>query len=163
MNGFRKILIASATMMLGACASAPGEPVARLLQSGEAVALRVPAWLKHGHDMQEASCDSPPGYVLPPTYQGELLVTNERLLFANAEGVEVSIPDAAVARARPGATPLLNCLIVRDLDGHPDSFSVDAAHVRSLHLHFARALAAVGSARPPMHGISPPTATHRAR
>lgn len=126
-------------LLASACAQLPTDPIAAHLEAGETVALRMHAVLKHGHDMQEPSYDSPQGYTLPPTFEGELLLTDTRLLFANAEGVVVSIPYELIARARPSLTPLLNYLIVWDLDAHPDSFIVDAAQVKALHATFAHA------------------------
>ncbi|HEY5762849.1 MAG TPA: hypothetical protein VIS73_06550 [Rhodocyclaceae bacterium] len=137
----RQFLLNVATVLvLAACSHGPVDPVAGHLEAGEAVHLRVAATLMHGHDMQEPEWDSAQGYRLPPAYAGELLVTDRRLLFVNADPVELSIPYAAISRSRPSATPLLNYLIVWDHEGHPDSFVVDAADVKALHAGFARAL-----------------------
>ena len=127
-------------LALAACAYGPVDPASGYLEEGEAVHLRVAATLLHGHDMQEPEWDSAQGYRLPPAYAGELLLTDRRLLFVNADPVELSIPFAAISRSRPSTTPLLNYLIVWDHDGHSDSFVVDAADVKALHAGFARAL-----------------------
>lgn len=120
-----------------ACTSVPVDPAQRLLDAGEAVALRMPAQLMHDHDMQEQPYDTPEGYRPISTYQGELLLTDRRLLFiettTDAASSWLSIPYAAVARARPSRTALLNYLVVWDADGHADSFVVDARQVKALH------------------------------
>ena len=136
----KTLMIVASVLALSACSHAPVDPAAGRLDDGEDVHLRVAATLLHGHDMQEPEWDSAQGYRLPPAYAGELLITDRRLLFVNANPVELSIPYAAISRSRPSATPLLNYLIVWDHDGHPDSFVVDAANVKALHAGFARAL-----------------------
>lgn len=133
--------------VLGACSglpSSPPDPATALLEAGEVVALRIPAQLMHGHDMQVPSDDGPNGYEPIPTYSGELLLTDRRFLFverptASASGW-LAVPYAAVAAARPSPTPLLNYLVLWDHAGHPDSFVVDARHVRALHQQAGQAL-----------------------
>lgn len=151
---FRRLLPFIA-LLVSACAQLPTDPVAAHLGGDEKVVLRIHAVLLHGHDMQEPSYDSPQGYTLPPTYEGELLVTDARLLFANADGAVVSIPYQQIARARPSPSPLLNYLIVWDLDAHPDSFVVDAGHVKALHTTFAHAWEQRRSGGNPTGGAMP--------
>lgn len=126
------------------------DPLVQLLAAGEQVTLRMPAQLQHGHDMTEPSYDAPEGYRPIPTYDGELLLTDRRLLFVEqsrqstqttqAPPSWLSIPYGAVARARPSLTPLLNYLVVWDGEGHPDSFVVNASDVRALHQLVGKAL-----------------------
>lgn len=115
----------------------PPDRVSRWLEAGEVVKLRIPARLLHGHDMQEPSYESPQGYQPIPTYQGELLLTDRRLLFVDdsnsSEPSRLSVPYEAVARSRPSQTPLLHYLVIWDAEGHSDSFVVDRRHVRALH------------------------------
>lgn len=122
----------------------PPDPVSRSLESGEIVALRIPAQLLHGHDMMEPSYDSPQGYQPIPTYQGELLLTDRRLLFVEQtkgeEPSQLSVPYEAIASARPSQTQLLHYLVIWDAAGHPDSFVVDSRYVHALHRHFGQAL-----------------------
>jgi hypothetical protein len=144
----RLLFVLLASIIAAGCATTPPaavpDPLARLLEPGEQIALRIPAQLLHGHDMTEPSYDAPEGYRPVPTYDGELLLTDRRLLFVeqsgNASPSWLSIPYGAVARARPSTTPLLNYLVVWDGEGHPDSFVVDARDVRALHRHFGNAL-----------------------
>lgn len=147
------LVIVTALLALSGCSHAPVDPAAGLLESGETVHLRVAATLLHGHDMQEPEWDPAQGYRLPPSYAGELLITDRRLLFVNADPVELSIPYAAISRSRPSTTPLLNYLVVWDHDGHPDSFVVEAAKVKALHAGFAQALYRARGRR-----IAPPAA-----
>lgn len=151
-------------LLAGSCATVPPAKVdraARLLEAGEAVELRVATELMHGHDMEEPPYDENEGYRPIPTYAGELLLTDRRLLFvASTDGPEASwasIPYAAIARARPSRTPLLHYIVVWDTDGHPDSFVVDASVVRALHRTFGEAMMSRGrSTLPPAaarHGV----------
>lgn len=146
-----RILLAFLVFLLSACASlkAPVDRAAALLDQGELVQLRVPATLKHGHDMEEPPYDAPEGYRPIPTYPGELLLTDRRILFVVAsEGASpswVSIPYPSIARARPSRTQLLHYIVVWDLDGHADSFLVDASNVKALHRSFGEAMMSKGS------------------
>lgn len=145
-----QILILSLTLAAAGCAVTPTtsvpppDPVGKLLETGEQVAFRVPAQLLHGHDMEEPSYDAPEGYRPIPGYRGELAVTDRRLLFvvlpAGPTPSWLSIPFAAITRARPSKTPLLNYIVVWDRDQQPNAFLVDARHVRALHQHVGRAL-----------------------
>lgn len=123
----------------------PPDPVSRLLEANETIALRIPAQLMHGHDMQEPEYDAREGYRPIPTYQGELALTDRRLLFveqpAGPTSGWLSIPYEAVVRTRPSQTPLLHYLVVWDADGHPDSFVVDSRNVTTLHRQFGQAMA----------------------
>ena len=151
-------LLAFATLFIllaPGCASpppSPVDPVARLLVPGEPIRLRVPADLMHGHDMEEPLYGED-GYAPIPTYPGELLLTDRRILFAvrsaGPDASWVSIPYAAIARARPSRTPLLNYIVVWDSEGHADSFVVDARVVQALHRSVGEALMARGSMPPP--------------
>ena len=147
-------LIAFLVLLASGCASppppsAPVDPSARLLVPGETVRLRVPADLMHGHDMEVPPYDEVEGYRPIETYPGELLLTDRRLLFvvrsAGPEASWVSIPYAAVARARPSRTPLLNYIVVWDPEGHADSFVVDARFVQALQRTVGEALMARGT------------------
>lgn len=147
----RLALLTILVVFVAGCASppaAPVDPAVRLLEAGEPVRLRVPADLMHGHDMEEPAYDAAEGYRPIPTYPGELLLTDRRLLFivtpAGPEGSWVSIPYAAIARARPSRTPLLHYIVVWDAGGHADSFIVDASVVQSLHRSLGEALLARG-------------------
>ena len=150
-------LFAFATLLVllaPGCASRPPssvDPAARLLVPGEPIRLRVPADLMHGHDMEEPPYGDQ-GYAPIPTYPGELLLTDRRILFvvrsAAPEASWVSIPYAAIARARPSRTPLLNYIVVWDPEGHADSFVVDARFVQALHRKVGEALMARGSLPP---------------
>ena len=156
-------LLAFATLLIllaSGCASRPPSPVdpaARLLVPGEPIRLRVPADLMHGHDMEEPLYGEE-GYAPIPTYPGELLVTDRRILFiarsAGPDASWVSIPYAAIVRARPSGTPLLNYIVVWDSEGHADSFVVDARVVQALHRSVGEALMARGRIppRPAMFG-----------
>lgn len=147
-------LLAFATLLVllaPGCASRPPfpvDPAALLLVPGEPIRLRVPADLMHGHDMEEPPYGDE-GYAPIPTYPGELLLTDRRILFvvrsAGPEASWVSIPYAAIARARPSRTPLLNYIVVWDPEGHADSFVVDARFVQALHRSVGEALMARGS------------------
>lgn len=134
------------TVFVFGCATppvTPSDPMGSLLEPGEQVGLRVPARLLHGHDMEEPPYDPVEGYKPIPTYDGELAVTDRRLLFVklpqDSPPSWVSIPFDAIARARPSRTPLLNYIVVWDRENHPDSFVVDARHVRALHQQFGQA------------------------
>ena len=156
-------LLAFATLLIllaSGCALRPPSPVdpaARLLVPGEPIRLRVPADLMHGHDMEEPLYGEE-GYAPIPTYPGELLVTDRRILFiarsAGPDASWVSIPYAAIVRARPSGTPLLNYIVVWDSEGHADSFVVDARVVQALHRSVGEALMARGRIppRPAMFG-----------
>lgn len=140
------------------CATTPPDPAAALLDPGERVELRIATRLLHGHDMQEPSYDAPEGYRPIPTYEGELLLTERRLLFVERSPGRAStldIPWAAIARARPSPSPLLNYLVVWDAEGHADSFVVDARDVRALHQAVGRRLVRrpPGSALPARHEL----------
>ena len=135
-------------LLASGCASLPPSPVdsaARLLVPGEPIRLRVPADLMHGHDMEEPPYGDQ-GYLPIPTYPGELLLTDRRILFvvrsAGPEASWVSIPYPAIARARPSRTALLNYIVVWDPEGHADSFVVDARFVQALHRGVGEALMA---------------------
>jgi len=105
--------------------------------------LRIAARLLHGHDMQEPAYDAPEGYRPIPTYEGELLLTDRRLLFLDGTAPSrLSIPFEAIARFRPSQTSLLHYLVVWDHDGNPDSFVVDSRDVRSLHRQFGQVMLA---------------------
>lgn len=125
-------------------AAPPADPLGTLLEAGEQVAFRAPAQLLHGHDMEEPPYDTPEGYRPIPGYRGELAVTDRRLLFvvlpAGPAPSWMSIPFAAITRARPSRTPLLNYIVVWDRDNQPNAFMVDARHVRALHQHVGQAL-----------------------
>lgn len=146
-------LLAFATLLVllaSGCASPPPltvDPAASLLVPGEPIRLRVPADLMHGHDMEEPPYGED-GYAPIPTYPGELLLTDRRILFAVTsaapEASWVSIPYAAIARARPSRTPLLNYIVVWDSEGHADSFVVDARFVQALHRSVGEVLMARG-------------------
>jgi hypothetical protein len=160
----RALSIATLLMFIASgCATLPSPPVdpaTRLLEAGESIRLRVAADLMHGHDMEEPPYDEAEGYRPIPTYPGELLVTDRRLLFvarpAGEEPSWASIPYALIARARPSRTPLLNYIVVWDTDGHADSFVVDASDVRALHQVVGQALMTRGA-------IAMPPATHAHR
>ena len=144
-------LAALLVLVVSGCASpppAPVDPATRLLDPGEPVRLRVAADLMHGHDMGEPPYDEQQGYLPIPTYPGELLLTDRRMLFvvrsAGPESSWVSIPYAAIARARPSRTPLLNYVVIWDPEGHADSFVVDARFVQALHRAVGEALMARG-------------------
>lgn len=157
----RTAAIAALTLLLG-CSAAPTnpppDPALQLLDANEPVALRLHAELMHGHDMEEPSYDAPEGYQPIEVRQGELLITDRRLLWIEANsGVTlswVSIPLAAIARARPSRTPLLHYLVVWDAQGHPDSFLVSAKNVQPLHRSFGQAMMASRQQRQPA-SISP--------
>ena len=128
----------------GCATQSPPEPPDLLLgqlEAGERITLQIGARLLHGHDMTEPSYDSPEGYQPIPAYQGELALTDRRLLFVSpskdGSPAWLSISYAAVARARPSRTPLLHYLVVWDTAGHPESFVVDGARVGELHRDFA--------------------------
>lgn len=139
------------SLLAAACTTAPPapptDPATALLEAGERITLRLPAQLLHDHDMQEPSYDDPAGYRPIPTFAGELLLTDRRLLFIEdlrgqpAASSWLSIPFAAVARARPSRTPLLNYLVVWDAAGHADSFVVGSRDVQNLHRSIGQALA----------------------
>jgi hypothetical protein len=135
---FHRALVALPVLLAAGCATTPPpvDPLANLLAPDEKVAFRAPAQLLHGHDM-EAPPYGDNGYQPIPAYRGELAVTDRRLLFAVLPQSEpplwVSIPFAAIARARPSRTPLLNYIVVWDQAQHPDAFLVDARQVRELH------------------------------
>lgn len=143
--------ILSALMLLlglAACSSAPKvpvDPLAQLLEPGEQVEFRARAQLLHGHDPgMEPPWDPVDGYKPIPTYQGEMAVTDRRLLFVELPAGEApswaSIPLDAIARARPSRTPLLNYVVVWDHAQHPDAFIVDARHLKALHQAFGQVM-----------------------
>ena len=131
-------------LLIAGCAHRPADRLAAQLEAGETVSFRAAARLLHGHDMSVPSYDDPEGYRPIPEYAGELAVTDRRLLFVAtapaAANSHLSIPFAAIARARPSRTPLLHYVVVWDADGHPDSFLVDARHVAELHRQLGLAL-----------------------
>jgi hypothetical protein len=137
-------------LLVSGCATPPPAPpdlMLEQLEAGEQITLRLPARLLHGHDMTEPSYDSPEGYKPIPAYQGELALTDRRLLFVsptkNGPPAFLSIGYAAVARSRPSATPLLHYLVVWDTNGHAESFIVDRSQVAELHRDFAKAMDAL--------------------
>lgn len=145
----RLFCTAAFIVFVAAGCATPSQPlrpdaVSSLLEPGEQVALRLPAHLLHGHDMTEPSYDAAEGYRPIPTYQGELILTNQRLLFVEQPGERppswLSIPYGAIARARPSQTQLLHYLVVWDADGHPDSFTVSRSDVLALHRQVGQAL-----------------------
>lgn len=149
-------LLAAAVLTAG-CATQPtppADPLLTQLDAGERIALRIPARLLHGHDMEEPSYDAPEGYRPIPTFQGELAVTDQRLLFVQKPAANdtawLSIPYVAISRSRPSQTALLNYLVIWDARGHPDSFVVDSADVGKLHQAFARAMSGHASNSPQM-------------
>lgn len=145
---YRIIVALILLLAIAACSSvpqAPADPLARLLEPGEHVEFRARAQLVHGHDpMLEPPWDPADGYQPIPTYQGEMAVTDRRLLFVELPAGEVpswaSIPFDAIARARPSRTPLLNYVVVWDHAQHPDAFIVDARHVKALHQAVGQAM-----------------------
>lgn len=146
---FRLLLILLLSL-LGACTTAPVEPVvpvdpaSRWLAPGEVIQLRIAAQLLHGHDMTEPAYDPTDGYQPIPTYDGELLLTDSRVLFlaqgSSGEQSTLSIPYSEISRARPSKTPLLHYVVVWDTDNHADSFVVSQRHVQELHRQFGAAL-----------------------
>lgn len=146
-------LVALFVLFLSGCATppAPVDPAAGLLEPGEPVRLRVRADLMHGHDMEEPRYDPVDGYPSIPTYSGELLLTDRRLLFvvtpAGPEASWASIPYATIARFRPSRTPLLHYIVVWNAEGQADSFVVDANVVQALHRSFGEIMAARGTPR----------------
>lgn len=126
----------------------PRDPILSQLEPGEKLALRMPATLMHRHDMTEPSYDAPEGYRPIPSYRGELLLLDTRLLFVETgrPGANswLSIPYEAIARIRPSRTPLLHYVVVWDAKGHPDSFVVSARDVQALQRQMAEAMAARG-------------------
>ncbi len=147
-------LFALLLLLASGCATppAPVDPVVRLLEPGEPVRLRVSAELMEGHDMEEPPYDAAEGYLPIPTYPGELLLTDRRILFvvtpAGPEASWVSIPYASIARARPSRTPLLHYIVVWDAEGHADSFVVDAGVVQALHRSLGEAMIRKGTPMP---------------
>lgn len=123
----------AALMVLAGCTTVPTDPVTVRLDAGESLVLRVPGILLHDHDMQERSYNSPQGYEPIVSFEGQLAVTDRRMLFVAAGDIWVSIPFAAISRARPSQTPLLNYVVIWDSAGHADSFIVDAHDVKALH------------------------------
>lgn len=160
-------IIVALMLLLGfsACSSvpqAPVDPLARLLEPGEPVAFRAPAQLMHGHDpMLEPPWDPVDGYKPIPTYQGEMAVTDRRLLFVELPAGDApswaSIPFDAIARARPSRTPLVNYVVVWDHAQHPDAFIVDARHVKALHQAMGQAMLRRVPSNPPVpqHALPP--------
>ena len=140
----RCFLLSFTALVVSGCATVPSDPAAALLEPAEQVELRLPATLMHGHDMEEPPYDTPDGYRPIPTYGGELLLTDRRLLFVELPPEStpsyLSMPYAAVARARPSRSPLLHYVVVWDADGHPDSFVVDSSDVTALHQQVGRML-----------------------
>ena len=140
-------LLSLITLIATGCtttANLPSHPSDKLLTAKEQIKLRIPAQLMHGHDMQEPPYDAPEGYRPIPTFQGELLLTDQRLLFVEQSAEQtpswLSIPFAAIARASPSRTALLNYVVVWDSEGHPDSFVVNSSDVQALHQFVGRAL-----------------------
>jgi hypothetical protein len=152
-------LVALLVLLASGCATPPAtvDSAARLLEPGEPVSLRVPAELMEGHDMEEPPYDAAEGYRPIPTYPGELLLTDRRILFvvtpAGPEASWVSIPYASIARARPSRTPLLHYIVVWDAEGHADSFVVGAKVVQALHRSFGEAM--IGKEKPKPSPASP--------
>lgn len=138
-----RLLLVVLLSLLGACSTVPVDPAARLLSPGEIIQLRIAARLMHGHDMTEQPY-GPDGYQPIPTYDGELLLTESRLLFLargnSREPATLSIPYSAISRARPSKTPLLHYLVVWDSDNHADSFVVSDRDVQGLHRQFGAAM-----------------------
>lgn len=151
-----------AALVASGCATDPArpDPVTSLLEVGEQVTLRMRAHLLHGHDMKAPPYDAPEGYRPIPTYQGELLLTDRRLLFVEDAGAPtpswLSIPYGAIARARPSQTPLLHYLVLWDADGHPDSFTVSSSDVLALHRKIGQEILkrAPGSSSTTRHAIT---------
>ena len=147
----RWIILGATALTVMACSSNVAKPPAdqaiQLLESNERVVQRMGAQLMHGHDMTEPSYETPDGYQPIEIRQGELLITDRRLLFIEATASDssswVSIPYAGIARARPSRTPLLSYLVVWDAQGHPDSFLVNAKDVQLLHRSFGQAMMSI--------------------
>lgn len=147
MSQFRKFaLVCSIALVAAGCATAPppaavasppADHATPWLLAGETVRQRFPAFLHHGHDMRIPEYDDPMGYRPVPIYNGELLLTDRRLLFievpARPEPSLLSIPYNSIVGARPSQTPLLNYVVVWHRAGEVDSFVVDARYLRGLH------------------------------
>lgn len=160
-------LICTAAVMLfvaSGCATDPQtqrpDQVGSLLEPGEQVTLRMRAQLLHGHDMKAQPYDTPEGYRPVPTYQGELILTDQRLLFVEQPAKQppswLSIPYDAIARTRPSKTPLLHYIVVWDAAGHPDSFTVSSRDVTALHRQVGQSILKrnLGSRSTPKHAIA---------
>lgn len=140
----RRLLIVLLAL-LGACTTVPVDPATRWLVPGEVVHLRIAAQLLEGHDMTEPAYDAADGYKPIPSHDGELLLTEFRLLFlargSDGEPSMLSLPYPDISRARPSKTPLLHYIVVWDAKNQPDSFLVGQRDVQELHRQFAVAWA----------------------
>ena len=156
----RRSTLAALALLVAACATGPTDPATGLLESGERIGARMAATLMHGHDMTEPPYDAPEGYRPIPAYTGELLLTDQRMLFvelpAGTSPSYLSIPYPAIARARPSRTTLLHYVVVWDTGGHPDSFVVHANDVHVLHQQVGAALIRRirGQTAPTQHAIA---------
>lgn len=141
MRRFLSILLLAG--LLAGCASTPPTPetpvdrALRYLDAGEPITLRMPVQLLHNHDMTEQPYDDPQGYRPIPTYHGELVFTDRRLLFVEnpvrPEPSWLSIPYEDIGSARASPTALLNYVVIWNRKGEADSFVVQAKYVRALH------------------------------
>lgn len=139
----RLLSVLSLLFIFAGCAGTPPTPevppdrALRYLDQGEPITLRMPVQLLHGHDMTEQSYDDPQGYRPIPTYYGELVFTDRRMLFVEnpvrPEPSWLSIPYADIGIARASPTALLNYVVIWNRKGEPDSFVVHARYVRALH------------------------------